>query len=135
MNSFITRKCAFCNQDIDDSRKSKFCSDKCRHKIKYYSDTSKANKSTYESQKKRALLRKLELIRLAGNKCNLCGYNKNIAALEFHHNDPSNKNIKLDSRVISNTKWSSLVEELSLCTLLCANCHRDLHNPDSRNLL
>ena len=29
--------------------------------------------------------RKLNLVRICGNKCAICGYNKCISALDFHH--------------------------------------------------
>jgi predicted Zn-ribbon and HTH transcriptional regulator len=56
------------------------------------------NPNDYLKQKERALSRKLEIIRLKGGKCERCGYDKNIAALEFHHLDPSIKSFQLDSR-------------------------------------
>ena len=61
------------------------------------------NPNDYVKQKERALSRKLELIKLKGGKCERCGYDKNIAALEFHHLDPSTKSFQLDSRHLSNT--------------------------------
>jgi hypothetical protein len=119
---------------MDASRK-KYCSNQCRNKIKYQSNKTQHNKNTYENQKIRAIKRKLELIKILGGECNECGYKKNISALEFHHNDPNLKEIKLDSRKISNTKWDDLITEVKKCTLLCSNCHRDCHNPDTRNLI
>ena len=41
--------------------------------------------------------RKLNLIKVCGGKCNLCGYNKTAAALEFHHINPEEKNYGLAS--------------------------------------
>jgi hypothetical protein len=38
-----------------------------------------------------------------GGKCEKCGYNFNIAALEFHHIDSSTKTIPLDARHLANT--------------------------------
>jgi len=58
-----------------------------------------------------------------GAKCSVCGYDKYIGALEFHHRDPSQKD----------PKWSRgwtlprLKEELDKCDILCANCHREAH--------
>ena len=83
----------------------------------------------YVKQKERALSRKLELIELKGGKCERCGYDKNIAALEFHHLDPSMKSFQLDSRHLSNTTKEKILEELDKCIIVCSNCHRELHNP------
>ena len=91
------------------------------------------NPNDYAKQKERALSRKLELIRLKGGKCEICGYDKNIAALEFHHLDPNVKSFQLDSRHLSNTTRDKIIEELDKCILVCANCHRELHNPHFNN--
>lgn len=62
-----------------------------------------------------------------GSKCGICGYNKCLKALEFHHLDPSKKDFTLGSwRVVS--KWSRLVEEVEKCVLICSNCHREVHD-------
>ena len=49
------------------------------------------NTNCYENQKIRGLKRKYEAIMSRGGRCELCGYNKNLAALEFHHKNPSEK--------------------------------------------
>jgi len=92
------------------------------------------NSNCYANQKKRAISRKLELIKLMGEKCN-CGYNKNLAALVFHHIDPNTKSFELDSRKISNMSMSDLLVEAKKCILLCHNCHMEIHYPNLNNLL
>lgn len=87
------------------------------------------NPNDYIKQKERALTRKLELIAMRGGKCEICGYDKNIAALDFHHKDPSTKKFQLDSRHLSNTTTEDIIEESKKCILVCSNCHRELHNP------
>lgn len=89
-----------------------------------------ASTNTYEYQKLRGLKRKIELIEVKGGCCTKCGYNKNIAALEFHHIDPTKKDYQLDVRKLSNSKMVDLVREVEKCDLLCANCHREIHSPD-----
>jgi hypothetical protein len=86
--------------------------------------------NTYEYQKLRGLKRKVELIELKGGCCEKCGYDKNIAAFDFHHKDPSQKSYQLDMRKLSNTSMINLMEEVEKCSLLCANCHREFHSPD-----
>ena len=71
--------------------------------------------------------RKVEFINLKGGSCNLCGYNKNITALEFHHRDSSTKDFSIDIRKLANTKKETLLLELEKCDLICANCHREIH--------
>lgn len=88
------------------------------------------NPNSYKKQKERSLTRKNELIVLKGGKCSECGYDKNFAALEFHHLIPEEKEFPLDSRRISNTSIEKLIEEVNKCILLCSNCHRGKHNPE-----
>lgn len=54
-------------------------------------------------QKLRGLKRKYEAVMMRGGKCERCGYNKNLAALEFHHRDPNTKKFQIDTRAFSNT--------------------------------
>lgn len=60
-----------------------------------------------------------------GGKCERCGYNTCLKALEFHHLDPTKKDF-----TISNDKFklAEAVEETKKCIILCANCHRELHD-------
>lgn len=87
------------------------------------------NSNNYKKQCERALKRKLELIELKGGECEICGYNNNIAALDFHHINPEDKNFQLDSRHLSNTHIDKLKQEVDKCILVCATCHREIHNP------
>ena len=84
---------------------------------------------TYPRQKERGLKRKLELINYLGGECEICGYNKNIAALVFHHKNPEEKELRLDIRHISATNMETLYKEVDKCMLLCANCHAEIHYP------
>lgn len=71
---------------------------------------------------------KLKMIEYKGGKCERCGYNKNISALDFHHIDPSTKKFTLSD---THHSWDETKKELDKCILVCANCHRELHNPQS----
>lgn len=93
------------------------------------------NNNVYKNQKTRGIARKLDFVKMKGGCCESCGYKKNLAALAFHHNEPSEKEIKLDMRTISNLKKEILLIELDKCKLLCANCHLELHNPSYEGLL
>jgi hypothetical protein len=80
-------------------------------------------------QKKARKERKQKLITLLGGKCEICGYNKSIWALSFHHKDPTQKKFMLSVEGML-TKWDSLVEEIKKCQLLCMNCHAELHEKE-----
>jgi len=88
--------------------------------------------NSYEYQKLRGLKRKLELIKFRDGKCENkeCGYDKNIAALDIHHKDPTLKKFRLDIRNLSNRKMEDILNEFKKCVILCANCHREIHHPD-----
>ena len=72
--------------------------------------------------------RKENLIRVLGSCCCLCGYNKCIGALEFHHVEPENKKYQLSSGNCH--KIEDDLEEAKKCILVCANCHREIHTTD-----
>ena len=68
--------------------------------------------------------RKQELVYIMGGKCALCGYDRCIAALEFHHIDKSQKEWGLSSGNCHS--WEEDVEEVKKCILVCSNCHREI---------
>ena len=60
-----------------------------------------------------------------GRKCSKCGYDKCEAALEFHHLDPNEKELKIAT---NSRSYDLILEEARKCVLLCANCHREAHH-------
>jgi hypothetical protein len=90
----------------------------------------KKQRNTYEYQIIRALKRKMHLINLRGGKCEICGYDKNLAVLEFHHIEKDSKEAQLDQRKLSNSSMEFIMTEFEKCQVLCANCHRETHFPD-----
>lgn len=97
--------------------------------------TSCFKKGSYSYQKNRALTRKLDLIKQAGGACTICGYKKNVAALVFHHKDPSKKDFPLDARTIGNGSLELIDNEFKKCILMCHNCHSEHHHPSLDGLL
>lgn len=69
---------------------------------------------------------KKQVVKMKGGKCEKCGYNRCIDALEFHHTDPSTKDMKLASAG-SAPSFEKYLQEANKCILLCANCHREEH--------
>jgi len=96
-----------------------FCSAKCKNK----------KHQSYTSQQDRGLARKLWLTQNMGGSCSICHYRVNLAAFIFHHSEPQHKEFKLDMRSLSNRTWKSVLQEVEKCSLVCANCHAELHNP------
>ena len=60
--------------------------------------------------------------------CSLCGYNKSISALCFHHKDPSEKEANVSS--LRQASMKRIVSEIEKCIVVCANCHCELHEND-----
>lgn len=118
--------CNTCGQTLQ-KKKVSFCSIKCRNA------TNNKKFNSYKCQQKRGRERKLNLIKLKGGCCEHCGYSKNIAALQFHHQDPTKKEHGLDMRKLSNSTWEWCLSELEKCKLLCANCHAEEHHPECKN--
>lgn len=73
-----------------------------------------------------------KIIEYKGGKCEKCGYNKCIEALDFHHIDPSQKEFNLCNTTLSLNK---LKIEADKCVLLCSNCHREFHYLNRLNFI
>ena len=65
------------------------------------------------------------LVEEAGGECSICGYDRSVAALQFHHLDPSVKRFGL-SRNGHTVALAVAREEAAKCMLLCANCHAEV---------
>jgi transposase len=61
----------------------------------------------------------------AGGRCAECGYDRCVAALEFHHLDPSRKSFALSSKGVTRGIEQAR-NEARKCVLLCANCHAEV---------
>jgi len=87
-----------------------------------YSDRKEANKASVIKRRKK---NKLLLVEYKGGKCERCGYDKCISALEFHHLDPTTKKSKNLGTTVAIEKQKA---EADKCILVCANCHREIHH-------
>ena len=58
-------------------------------------------------------------------QCVNCGESRNWV-LEFHHTDPSKKELEVSNLILRVSK-EKVLEEVKKCIVLCCNCHRDLH--------
>ena len=67
------------------------------------------------------------LVEEAGGGCALCGYDACMAALQFHHVDPSTKRFDVGGRG-SSQAGAVLRTEVAKCVLLCANCHAEVES-------
>jgi hypothetical protein len=67
--------------------------------------------------------RKANAVTYKGERCCLCGYNKCLRALEFHHRERDHKEFSI-ARMMS-MSWAKVKKELDKCDLICSNCHRE----------
>jgi len=73
---------------------------------------------------------KKELVDYKGGSCEICGYNKSLRALQFHHTNPKEK----DFNIGGTTTFNEMVKkELDKCILVCANCHSEIHDNNLRS--
>jgi hypothetical protein len=52
---------------------------------------------------------------------------RHVAALEFHHKDPKQKELAVSIMITNGWSMKKLKDEIKKCRVLCANCHRKLH--------
>lgn len=76
--------------------------------------------------------RKIKAINLMGGKCQKCGYDKYIEAMDFHHIKGKDK--EFIGAGIQTKNWSKVVKELKKCVLLCCRCHREEHNSKDHSM-
>ncbi len=108
------RRCAWCGHWFQPSCKHAFsCGRRCARRLSL-------------TRKRHAL--KQRMVSYKGGCCQCCGYMTCIAALEFHHRRRGAKDLTV--RIVGAWAWSAkLRRELDKCDLVCANCHREIHNP------
>lgn len=66
------------------------------------------------------------LVAAFGGGCCICAYDRCVEALDFHHLDPSIKDLGLSSWATA-ASFDKLSREAAKCVLLCVRCHRELH--------
>jgi len=87
-----------------------------------YADRAEYLKAAVAKRRKTVRQKAIEY---KGGKCQLCGYNKCLEALEFHHF--SDKDFGISQKGYTRS-WEKVKAELDKCILLCANCHREVEN-------
>ena len=67
---------------------------------------------------------KQKLVSAFGGKCIRCGFVGCSDSFDFHHINPSEKEVEI-WRVIRN--YDKACQEASKCIMVCSNCHREIH--------
>jgi hypothetical protein len=132
-NGRVKGHCKDCNYEmVKKNRKEN--PQKHRDYYKKYWKDPKNKEKKYLSAKNRQIRIKLKCVEYMGGGCSVCGYDKCIEALEFHHLDPKTKDKDLSHGrgVDTRISFDNLKRELNKCILVCANCHREKHYEERR---
>jgi hypothetical protein len=92
---------------------------------KYRTNHPETQKRCMDKRRKWILEIKTELF------CKKCG-ERRFYCLDFHHRDPNEKDFKLSSAIYKYSR-KRILEEITKCDVLCANCHREYHWQEAIN--
>ena len=70
---------------------------------------------------------KLKWVQLLGGKCEICGYDKCVAAMDFHNKELKGSTNKNHTAEHLSKDFANQLQ-LGNIQLLCCRCHRELHN-------
>ena len=83
----------------------------------------KKNKNSVSQRRKK--IKKMS-VDYKGGKCIICGYNRCLGALEFHHLNPNEKDFGISASGTTKS-WEKIKSELDKCICVCSNCHREIY--------
>lgn len=70
--------------------------------------------------------KKQKAVDYMGNKCLDCQQSFPNCCYDFHHLDPTKKDLSL-AQLVGSRSWERILVELEKCVMLCSNCHRVRH--------
>jgi hypothetical protein len=109
---------------ISGSRNDKCQCESCKRKYCYSKSKGHTRKICNSCIVKKSRLKfKKKMVEYKGGKCEKCGYNKSVYAMDFHH--LYGKDFRLSRGY--HKSWKLVKAELDKCSLLCSNCHREIH--------
>ena len=123
----MVKKCKKCGIEKDEKEFYSFYQhskvDKTK-KWKYFDSLCKQCRIEYSFERRKET--KLKAIEYLGGKCADCGIIDDPCVYDFHHINPSSKEISFGSK--RSLSFESIKDELDKCVLLCSNCHRKRHS-------
>ena len=111
------RRCPRCEQTLSLS--------KFYNRRSHIGTSPYCRKCTSDQTVERTRLIKERSITYKGGRCLFCGYDRCVAALEFHHLDSAQKDFSISTCKFADFK--RIMVELDKCILVCLNCHREIH--------
>lgn len=67
---------------------------------------------------------KRTLVAEAGGRCAICGYDRCMVSLQFHHVVPADKEFAVSTA--NGRSLAAFRREMRKCVLVCANCHGEI---------
>ena len=116
--------CKKCTQEKEDSDFYKGTQRGINGQVWFYLD-SYCKKCRIEYSINRSKEVKAKAVEYLGGKCVDCDLIDDICIYDFHHIDPTKKELAFGQR--GGKSFESLKLELDKCVLLCSNCHRKRH--------
>jgi len=108
------------------NQKNKQRIDKRREKWRKSKNGQESDRRTMIKRYKEMADLKTKLVNYKGGKCQKCGYNKYMGALDFHHSK-GKKEFEISGSNLTQRSMVELKKEVDKCILVCANCHREIH--------
>jgi len=136
-----TKLCCRCQVKPRSSKNSPYCRECMRE---YYKEYYQKNIELFRERGRRNKEKRIErtrklkqkLVEQKGGKCERCGYDKNYAALVFHHpNERKGKMNKKRQGLIPSENPQSSKFDIKAVTLVCENCHKEIHFPDLQKII
>lgn len=133
------KRCAVCQQDKKTDRFNKnksrkdglntVCRECSRARSKqYYNENKKKHKLVVTERKKAVIAKnKKRLLLIKQEGCSYCDESE-PCCMDFHHTKPSIKHKSVSTMVNEGCSWQRIEQEIAKCVMLCANCHRKVHN-------
>jgi len=103
-------------------KKCKLLCQNCHHELHFDNEVN---------DQRRRNMKKFYLEYKDMNKCQICGYTKCIASLDLHHVN-KDKDFKFSKFCVNFNNvyelYDVIKKELDKCTVICKNCHCDIHS-------
>lgn len=101
----------------------------CSKKKKY----ARFCRSCYNTRRQQQI--RLMVLASMGAECMICGADDlAVSSYSYHHKDPETKTKQVGD-YICDKNLDKALEEASKCLLLCSNCHRAHHNPQTGRVI
>lgn len=69
------------------------------------------------------------IVEAFGSQCNICKQSFEDCCYDLHHINPNEKDFTISNYQFNGAKtWLKIRDEVKKCCLVCANCHRLIHN-------